>query len=144
MHRILYVEDHDDTRDLLTLVLEGRDYEVTPARTIATALAIARQQTFDLVILDSWLPDGSGVDLCVGIRQFNARTPIIFYSAAAYEADRILALAAGAQGYLTKPAKLSDLCDLVSSLIHASKTTRKQVLTVDQLSDVRPACDPEN
>jgi DNA-binding response OmpR family regulator len=143
-HRILYVEDHDDTRDLLTLVLEGRDYEVASAGTIAAALQMARQQHFDLVILDSWLPDGSGVDLCVGIREFNARTPIIFYSAAAYEADRILALAAGAQGYLTKPARLNELCDLVSSLIHASLTNKNQILSIEDLPDVRSAYEPEN
>jgi DNA-binding response OmpR family regulator len=99
--------------------LESRNYEVTSAQTIATALELARQEKFDLFLLDSRLPDGSGLDLCKGIRQFDVHTPIIFFSADAYEADKTMALEAGAQGYLTKPARLGELCDLISSLIDA-------------------------
>lgn len=90
---------------------------MTSAQTIATALELTRQQKFDLFLLDSRLPDGSGIDLCKAIRQFDAHTPIIFFSAAAYEADKTMALEAGAQEYLTKPARLSELCDLISRLI---------------------------
>lgn len=86
---------------------------------MAAALELARQQNFDLFLLDSRLPDGSGIDLCKEIRQFDAHTPIIFFSADAYDSDRSMAMGAGAQGYLTKPARLSELCDLISSLIAA-------------------------
>lgn len=138
------MEDHDDTRDLLTLVLEGRNYEVTSAQTIAMALHLVQLQKFDLFLLDSWLPDGSGIDLCKGIRQFDAQTPILFYSAAAYEADKIMAFEAGADGYLTKPARLSELCDLISSLIKAEQMRRNQIHQIDQLRDVRFSRDGEN
>ena len=114
------------------------------AQTIATALKLAQLQKFDLLLLDSWLPDGSGIDLCKGIRQFDVRTPIIFYSAAAYEADKTLALGAGAQGYLTKPAPLSELCDLISSLIHAEGTNKNQTRPIEQLPDVRFSRDTED
>ncbi len=125
--RILYVEDHDDTRDLVTLVLQDCDYDVTTAQTIDSALQLARAERFNLYLLDSWLPDGSGIDLCRRIREFDGHTPIIFYSAAAYEADRESALSAGAQGYLTKPASFKDLCGLVASLIseHRDGSQRK-------------------
>ena len=73
--------------------------------------------SYDLYLLDSWLPDGSGLDLCRKIREFDERTPILFYSAAA-EIDRELALSNGAQGYLTKPTLNTELCDLVSRLIN--------------------------
>ena len=114
------------------------------AQTSATALKLAQLQKFDLLLLDSWLPDGSGIDLCKGIRQFDVDTPIIFYSAAAYEADKTLALGAGAQGYLTKPAPLSELCDLISSLIHAEGTNKNQTRTIEQLPDVRFSSDTED
>lgn len=121
-HHILYVEDHEDTRELVVLVLKQRHYEVTTSTTIETAVKLASQNQYDLYLLDSWLPDGSGFELCKRIRGFDFDTPILFYSAAAYEIDRELALKNGAQGYLIKPTQNSDLCNLVSSLISRRKT----------------------
>ena len=122
--RVLYVEDHEDTRELVTLVLEQRSYEVVTGSTIKTGLALARSQHFDLYLLDSWLPDGSGLDLCGRIREFDKATPILFYSAAAYEADKDLAMRCGAQAYLVKPSHPSELCDLVVSLIESHRRYR--------------------
>ena len=115
--RVLYIEDHEDTRELVTLVLEQRCFEVVTGSTIESGIALAGSQQFDLYLLDSWLPDGSGLDLCRQIREFDQVTPIVFYSAAAYEIDRDHALNCGAQAYLTKPSQPSELCNLVSSLI---------------------------
>jgi len=115
--RVLYVEDHEDTRELITIVLRQRDFEVEYAHTVAGGVRLATEERFDLYLLDSWLPDGSGLDLCRRIRKFDQATPILFYSAAAYEADKNIALSAGAQAYLIKPSQTSELCDLVSSLI---------------------------
>ena len=115
---ILYIEDHEDTRELVSFVLTQRDYDVTTSSTISHGVRLACENSYDLYLLDSWLPDGSGLDLCRKIREFDARTPILFYSAAAHEIDRELALNSGAQGYLTKPTLNTELCDLVSSLIN--------------------------
>ena len=122
--RILYVEDHEDTRELVVLVLNQQDYEVTTAESISSAIELAFLNKYDLYLLDSWLPDGSGLELCRSIREFDERTPILFYSAAAYEVDRELALKSGAQGYLIKPTQNSELCDLVSLLIEGSGARR--------------------
>lgn len=119
--RVLYIEDHADTRELVTLVLEQKSFEVVTGATIASGVALAISQEFDLYLLDSWLPDGSGLDLCREIRTFDKVTPIVFYSAAAYEADRELALKSGAQAYLVKPSHPSDLCVLVESLIESHR-----------------------
>src|SRR5919202_2190799 len=97
--RVLYIEDHEDTRELVTLVLEQRRYEVVTGSTIQSGVTLAGSQHFDLYLLDSWLPDGSGLELCRRIREFDKATPILFYSAAAYEMDRVEALKCGAQGY---------------------------------------------
>ncbi len=115
--RILYIEDHDDTRELVTIILRQNDYDVITGSTIEAGIHLARSEAFDLYLLDSWLPDGSGLDLCKQIRQFDPLTPILFYSAAAYEADREDALESGAQGYLIKPCQTAELCSLVSQLI---------------------------
>ncbi len=115
--RVLYIEDHDDTRELVTLVLEQRRFEVVTGSTIQSGIALAASQDFDLYLLDSWLPDGSGLDLCRRIREFDKVTPILFYSAAAYEIDKDLAINSGAQAYLIKPSQPSELCNLVVSLI---------------------------
>src|SRR6185312_14400841 len=115
--RVLYIEDHEDTRELVTLVLSQKSYEVVTGSTIKSGVDLAGSQQFDLYLLDSWLPDGSGLDLCRQIREFDKATPIVFYSAAAYEIDRDQALNSGAQAYLIKPSHPSDLCSLISSLI---------------------------
>ena len=122
--RVLYIEDHEDTRELVTLVLEQRSYEVVTGTTIESGVALAGTQKFDLYLLDSWLPDGSGLDLCRQIREFDKATPILFYSAAAYEIDRAEAIKSGAQAYLVKPSQPSELCHLVTSLIDSNRRVR--------------------
>lgn len=119
--RVLYIEDHEDTRELVTLVLEQKFFEVVSGATIESGVALASAQQFDLYLLDSWLPDGSGLDLCKQIREFDKVTPILFYSAAAYEIDRNLAIESGAQAYLIKPSQPSELCNVVSSLIESHR-----------------------
>jgi DNA-binding response OmpR family regulator len=119
--RVLYIEDHEDTRDLVTLVLEQKSFEVVTGATIESGVALAGSQHFDLYLLDSWLPDGSGLDLCRQIREFDKATPILFYSAAAYEIDRAEAMSSGAQAYLIKPSAPSELCNLVTFLIDSHR-----------------------
>ena len=115
--RILLVEDHQDTREFLEVLLAQSKYEVKTASTINEALELADAQSFGLFIFDSVLPEGSGVDLCRRVRKFNERTPIIFYSGLAFEADIKNALGAGAQAYLVKPVDLTDLIESIKKLI---------------------------
>ena len=120
--RVLYIEDHEDTRELVTLVLEQKSIEVITGTTIQSGIALAGSDDFDLYLLDSWLPDGSGLELCRKIREFDEATPILFYSAAAYEMDRAEAIRSGAQAYLIKPSHPSELCSLVTSLIETHRS----------------------
>ena|SRR5687768_7934674 len=126
--RVLYIEDHEDTRELVTLLLSQKSYEVVTGSTIESGIALATTEDFDLYLLDSWLPDGSGLELCQKIRQFDQKTPILFYSAAAYASDHEMALKCGAQAYLIKPSQPSDLCRLVSDL---SENARRAWTRVD-------------
>ncbi len=115
--RILCTEDEADARDLLVLILEGEGYHVTVTGNSAHALAIAKREGFDLILVDNWMPGLSGLELTTEIRKFNQSTPILFYSGAAYEVDKQGARDAGAQGYLTKPDGISGLVEEVARLI---------------------------
>ncbi len=129
--QILYVEDHLDTSDLIRLVLEQRNYDVTIADSIESALRLIDQHAFDLYLLDSRLPDGLGVDLCKHLRTIDSLTPIIFYSAAAYEVDRNTAMESGAQGYLVKPTANGELARMVGELLAQAKERKVNRVAVN-------------
>jgi DNA-binding response OmpR family regulator len=93
------------------------DYEVTTAGTCAEALQVAKTRLINLYLLDNWLPDGSGIELCKQIRKIDPNTPIIFYSAAAYDKDREEAIEAGAKVYLIKPVDISRLVEAIKTLM---------------------------
>ena len=118
--RVLFIEDDADTRELVSFVLRRENYEVVLAADSEEALSVAGAMSFELYLIDNWLPGESGVELCRRLRQIDRRTPILFYSGAAYEQDKRAAFAAGAQGYLTKPIELGELVEEVSHLISAA------------------------
>jgi DNA-binding response OmpR family regulator len=121
---VLYVEDDDDTRELVTYVLAEINYRVMGAANRDDALMLARTNDFDLYVIDNWMSGGSGIDLCKKLRQFDTRTPILFYSGAAFESDKQQAFAAGAQGYLIKPAGPEDLIAEVNRIVSAAMSTK--------------------
>jgi DNA-binding response OmpR family regulator len=100
---ILYADEHKDTRDMMTWWFDKYGYEVTTADSLAETLPLTRSGNFDLLILAGWFPDGLGFDLCKRIRAFDTRTPIVFLTAYAYQADVQKGMESGAQAYLTKP-----------------------------------------
>ena len=116
-YRVLYIEDHADTVEMVTLMLQAGGLNVQACSTLEAGLAAAADHKFDLYLLDVWLPDGSGMDLCRKIREFDAKTPIVFYSAAAYDGDKDAALESGAQAYLVKPTDSPNLCERIFSLL---------------------------
>ena len=118
---ILLVEDNEDTRELVALTLE--ECKLTFARNFDDGLHLAWQGYFDLYILDNWLPDSSGVELCRIIRKFDPHTPVLFYSACAYPRDKQAAYSAGAQAYLVKPVSSGKLKRAVAQLISVPPET---------------------
>lgn len=115
--RILCTEDDPDSRALLVFILENKGYLVTCPENSVDAVALAKHEKFDLLLVDNWMPGLSGQELTRQVREFNKKTPILFYSGAAYESDKQEARVAGAQGYLTKPFGISGLVDEVARLI---------------------------
>jgi CheY-like chemotaxis protein len=101
--RILYVDDHDDSAEMIKLLLSPMGYDVRIARTMDEALELARSEQIDLYVLDKGLPDGSGVDLCKQLNELTPTVPCVVYSGDSYEVHRQEAVAAGAHAYITKP-----------------------------------------
>jgi len=101
--RILCVDDDEDTRDMMQVLLGEYGYEPVIAASVSDALERARSGGLALCILDHWITEGNGIELCQQIRAFDSHTPIMFYSGAAYRADIQKGLDAGAQAYLVKP-----------------------------------------
>ena len=91
--RILCVEDDEDSSGLMTTLFELLNYQVVIASTSAEALRLSQSERFDLYLLDSWLPDGTGIQLCEQIRSLDPVTPILFLSADAYNTLSIAARA---------------------------------------------------
>ena len=101
--RVLFIDDHEDTSEMFTLLLGEEDYEVENAKTVAEALRLASSQQFDLYVLDKHLPDGSGIELCAKLNELTPGVPCLFYTGDVYELHRAEAMAAGADGYVAKP-----------------------------------------
>ena len=99
--RILCVEDHEDTCALLRVLLSN--LQVVTAGTLAEGLHLAQNQSFDLYLLDMFLPDGNGITLCQQLRRFDPKTPVLFCSADASPTAYDQAMQAGTQIYLNKP-----------------------------------------
>ncbi|MBV8857541.1 MAG: response regulator [Acidobacteria bacterium] len=100
--RILFVEDHADTRDMIAAVLGSSGYEVATAGDCEEGLRLARAGRFGLILLDYKYEDGTGEKLCRLIRQSDTRTPILFFSGVDPKLRRE-ALRCGAQGFVLKP-----------------------------------------
>ena len=101
--RVLCIDDHEDTSEMLKLLLIQEDYEVVTAVTMQEALQLATSQEFDLYVFDKHLPDGSGLELCQKLTAITPSVPCLIYSGDAYEIHRNEALAAGADDYVVKP-----------------------------------------
>lgn len=114
--RILCVEDDRDTCDVLRFVMTEFDFTTVDSVAAADALIAARQ--FDLYVLDNWLPDGSGVELCEKIRKLGSKSPIVFTSAIGQRQEIDLAMKAGADRYLVKPYEPETLVETVKELLN--------------------------
>src|SRR5262245_2274399 len=112
--RILFVEDDQESVELVSHQLT--EYKLSIARNFADGLRQAQKRYFDLYLLNSLLPDGTGIELCHRIRAFDPFTPVIFYSGLTRSCHVRKAMDAGAQKYLTKPVNSEDL---IRAITHA-------------------------
>ena len=130
MKRIFFVEDDLSLIGGLSFALKKQGYAVEVARTCAQAEQMWTEGSYDLVILDITLPDGSGFDLCRSIRQCS-KVPILFLTAADEETDVTLGLDIGGDDYVTKPFKLAIFLSRVNALLRRSENFGPEDVELD-------------
>ena len=133
MTRVLIVDDEPQILRALRINLRARQYEVHTAATGADALAVAAARPPDLVILDLGLPDMDGVEVIGGLRGWTS-VPIIVLSGRADSVDKVAALDAGADDYVTKPFGVEEL--LARMRAAARRTGMTEELPRVQLGDL--------
>jgi two-component system KDP operon response regulator KdpE len=119
--RILVIEDEPQMCRFLRASLTSHKYQVLEATNCAQGIAMATSHNPSLILMDLGLPDGDGIDLTKTIREWS-QTPIIVVSARGREDDKVLALDAGADDYLTKPFGVNELLARIRvALRHSQK-----------------------
>ena len=113
--KILLIEDDEDIREGIRILLESEDYRVAEAGNGRDGLKLLDQDT-DLVILDVMLPGKSGLRICEEIRK-TSFVPILFLTAKAQESDRLIGLMVGGDDYLSKPFSYAELLGRVKALL---------------------------
>lgn len=101
--RVLFVDDDEDTVEMLNLLLKPYEIQVTYARSASEASRMIKAECFDLYLLDAWMPQIDGFEFCRQLRDVDAITPILFYTGAANDTDKQKGIAAGASAYVIKP-----------------------------------------
>jgi DNA-binding response OmpR family regulator len=119
--RVLCVDDDEDSRDMLSAILSFSRLEAKAVGSAAQALSLIQKERFDLYLLDTRLPDIDGFELCRRMRIFDPQTPILFFSGAAYEADKKKGIEAGADAYLTKP-DIEELLETIEQFVSHQET----------------------
>ena len=110
--RVLCVDDDEDSRVMLVTLFRKAFIEVKAVATATQALSLIKAEPFDLYMLDAWLPEIDGFELCRRVRAFDPHTPILFFSGAADETDKQKGIEAGADAYVIKP----DIFQLVGTV----------------------------
>jgi two-component system alkaline phosphatase synthesis response regulator PhoP len=125
--QILLVEDEPGLVLTLTDRLRSEGFQVTVANDGHAAVAIGRQQHFDLVLLDIMLPGQSGFEVCAQLRRSDTRTPILVLTARGAVEDRVRGLRLGADDYLQKPFEMSELLARIQALLRRAAPFKRQL-----------------
>src|SRR5262245_44491456 len=128
LKKVLIVEDETDLVKLLKYNLEKEGFKVNYATDGAIALAEARRDPPDVVILDLMLPGLDGLEVCRQLRRNErfARTPVLILSARSEEADRVVGLELGADDYVTKPFSTREVIARVRALLRRNEPAAPQ------------------
>jgi two-component system KDP operon response regulator KdpE len=130
--RVLVVDDEQQILRALRTSLRGAGYEVETAETAESALAEAAMRPPDAVILDLVLPDGTGIEVCRELRKWS-KAPVIVLSAVGEEREKIAALDAGADDYVTKPVGIDELLARLRAVLRRTTATGAPILEIGEL-----------
>lgn len=129
--KILVVDDEALLVKGIKFNLENEGYEVECAYDGASAVELAREEHFDLIILDVMMPEVDGLEVCMRIREFSS-VPVIMLTAKSEDADKLIGFECGADDYLTKPFNILELKARVRALLRRAGLQRSKgaLLTV--------------
>ncbi len=130
--RVLVVDDEPQILRALKTSLRAAGYEVETADTAETALAAAAMRPPEAVILDLVLPDGTGTDVCRELRTWSS-APVIILSAVGDEREKIAALDAGADDYVTKPVGIDELLARLRASLRRVVASGEPILSIGDL-----------
>lgn len=138
MTRILVVEDEPRISSFLTKGLRAQGFVTELAEDAATALARARTETYDLVVLDLGLPDRDGLDVLRELRRLDVRVPVIILTAREGVTHTVAGFESGADDYVVKPFSFEELLARIRARLRPAPTDDPNVLTVgDAALDLR-------
>lgn len=139
--KLLLVEDEPGMLEEMQTYLQREGFRIACARTGTEAIAMARTERPDLVVLDWMLPEKSGIDVCRELRQ-TSHCGIIMVTARSDEADKIVGLEIGADDYLTKPFSLRELVSRIRSVLRRLRgpEERTPLLERDDLTISEAKC----
>ncbi len=135
--RILLVEDEPGLVLTLTDCLASEEYHVETAQDGETGLKRAKEETFDLLILDVMLPRKNGFDMLRDLRQYGVKTPAIMLTARGQIIDKILGLKLGADDYLTKPFDMGELLARMEAILRRAPNEQQPTAEIYTFGDVR-------
>jgi two-component system KDP operon response regulator KdpE len=130
--RILVVDDERQILRALQTSLRGAGYEVETAETAETALAAAAMRPPEALIVDLVLPDGTGTEVVRELRTWSS-APVIVLSAVGDEREKVAALDAGADDYVTKPVGIDELIARLRAVLRRATPSAEPVLTIGEL-----------
>jgi DNA-binding response OmpR family regulator len=120
INSVLCLDDNDDSLELLKIFFEFEDCKVVTCTTYEECFNHIKTNNFSAIVLDGWLVDKDGFEICSEIRADDEKIPIVFFSADDTESSREKGLEAGADAYLIKPDDLDNVVPTVMQLIEES------------------------
>lgn len=134
--KVLVAEDDRFTREGLTELLEGEGYQVVAAADGADAVRLFRHESPDFVCLDIMMPGQSGYDACRAMRAASPEVPIIFISAKAEEADRLVGFDVGADDFIAKPFSVREVVARVRAVARRCCATKANAPAAFEMHDL--------
>lgn len=131
--RILIIEDNKALSANLEKRLRASRFEVDIATTLKEGSYKAETSTYDAIILDLNLPDGSGYDLLKIIREEGVKSPIIIITVHSKVKDKVKCLNAGADDYMTKPFSTDEMIARIRSLVRRNSTIKTNLIKIEEL-----------
>ncbi len=132
--KLLIVEDDRKLQSFVARALTEEGYVVDVCRSGREALEQTAKISYDLIVLDWMLPEGDGLSVCRSLRTAGSRVPVLMLTARDEVGEKVLALDAGADDYVTKPFHLAELLARVRSLLRRAGDSQIGVLRVGKLS----------